>query len=301
MLVARVRPKKRPIAYKGGLNPSAVAQARPPARRIGVSHGVPRTGPPAAAPGLTPAQQTVQNMMPGWQAPRPLVVPPPMPSLRTTQDRIAARSDFTGRMGDINQQLRNLAANYGGVDKVLQFGFNPDAWNRDDPSGMFSSSDLGVQASQPGSVLETLLRQLNANKQNINDTALGQNTFFSSKRIGDLGLADSDYAGQVAQAKRDYDNAIANLLREMTGAQGTLTTNLSNADITDIDAANAAAPEAQASGPMTGQEILNSLPFNLEISRGATWAVYPDGHKEVLSGTPVAPYKKPKPKPKRKK
>lgn len=248
-----------------------------------------------------PSQATVQQMMSLWQNPRPMVTPPPMPSLQSTQDRIAARNDFSGAMGNINQQLRNLAANYGGVDKILQFGFNPDAWDRNNPNGMFSSSELGVQANQPGSTLETLLRQLNSTKQGVNEAATAGNTFFSGKRINDLGIADTEYAGQVAQARRDYEAAVAQLMDAMTGAQGTLSSNLNNADIADIGAANATNPEAQASGPMSGQEILNSLPFTLEISRGATWAVYPDGHKEVLSGTPVAPYKKPKPKKKKKK
>lgn len=162
-----------------------------------------------------------------------------MPTLQSTADRTAANYDYGVTMGDVNRQLRDLAAGYGGAPQVTQFGYNPDQ------PGSDSQSMLGVTPDQPGSTTEVLSRNLGLTKGGIDQTANNANTYFSGLRLTNLGNADKDYQGQLADAQRAYESAMGQLITAMTGARGTRNQNLTNADIADIQAAAARQPEAQ--------------------------------------------------------
>lgn len=171
-----------------------------------------------------------------------LAVAPPSPSVQTAADRNTTNYQYGTLMGDTNTQLRSLAAQFGGAPKVTQYGYDPNT--RKD-----TETSLDVAANQPGSTMEVLLRNLGLTKGNINDTAESQNTFFSSRRLGNLGSADTQYQGDVGAAKRAYDDAVQALNTAILTGRGTRNTNLTNADITDQQAAAATAPQAQASAP----------------------------------------------------
>jgi hypothetical protein len=224
--MALVKPKKKPtpmVSAWGGLSRSYV---RPTSK----APTAPRSTPAAPTQPPKPVAPTLAPV------PKPIATGPPPPSLQTTADRNAAKYDYSTYQGGVNDQLRSLGAQFGGAPQVQQFGYDA---NGD------SSQGLEIQANAPGSTMEVLMRNLGLQKQNIDDTNLGDNTFFSSRRLGQLGSADQGYTGDVAAAQREYESAVNNLITGLMGARGTRDTNLSQADINDWQAAQQAPPEAQ--------------------------------------------------------
>lgn len=238
--MALVKPRKKASVV------SAYGSA--PKGSSGVSKAVPFTGAPKkpAAPVTQPAAPAKPALA---AAPKAAVAAPPA-SVQTGADRNNSNYQYGVGMGDVNSQLRSLAAQFGGAPKVTQYGYDP-ALNANGGYGDTQTS-LDVAANQPGSTLEVLLRNLGLTKQNIDDTNAAQNTFFSSRRVGDLGSADSQYTGDVGAAKRAYDDAVNALINGPGGIlamRGTRNQNLSQADITDQQAAANTPPEAQATDP----------------------------------------------------
>lgn len=239
---------------------------------------------PTSAPKVT---QPVAPTAPKLAAVPQIAAAPPPPSLQSTSDRNTANYDYGTSMGDVNSQLRSLAAQYGGAPQVTQYGYDANKG-----AGGDTQSTLDVAANQPGSTLEVLARNLGLTKGNINDTNEAQNTFFSSRRISDLGNADSQYTGDAAAAKRTYDDAVSALTTAILQGRGTRNTNLTNADIADAQAAAQTTPEAQSTTPAAPPGTIrtvngvNITPQNWTSgsytnNHGNEVRRFADGHQEV--------------------
>lgn len=219
-----------PKGSSGVSKPRTFTGAKPPAPK-------PPTQPPTPA---APALAAVPKVASG----------PPPASLQSGADRISTNYQYGTTVGDVNTQLRSLAAQYGAAPKVTQYGYDPTK----NVGGAYGDTQttLDVAPNQPGSTMEALLRNLGLTKGNVNDTNLAQNTFFGSRRIGQLGDADSQFTGDSAAAKRAYDDAVNALINGPNGilaARGVRNTNLTNADIADQQAALAVPPEPVAETP----------------------------------------------------
>lgn len=235
--MALVKPKKKTtVSAWGGKAPNSIASGASralSAKPVGFS--APSAG---TKPTVTQAPKPVAPTL----APVPkIAVGPPAPTLQSGADRINTNYSYGNTVGDINTQLRSLAAGYGAAPKVTQYGYDPTKG-----SGGDTASELDVAGNQPGSTMEVLMRNLGLTKGNINDSNLADNTFFSSRRLDQLGSADAGFAGDAAAAKRAYDDAVGALTAQLLGARGTRNTNLSAADIADIQNAASAPPEAQS-------------------------------------------------------
>jgi hypothetical protein len=228
--MATVKPRK--ISAWGGKSPNSMAT------NVGKRPTAP-TGP--KAPTVT---QPPQPKAPTLAAVPPIATGPPPPTLQTTADRNQAGYDYGTLVGSTNTQLRSLAQQFGGAPKVLQYGFDPN-----NPRGD-SQSEVDVASMSPGSTMEVLLRNLGLTKGGIDDSNEANNTFFSSRRLSDLGAADKQYSGDAAAAKRAYDDAVNALTTAILTGRGTRNANFSAADLADVQSAAAAKPEAQAAaGP----------------------------------------------------
>lgn len=224
-----IRRTQQPITSKKAPAPKR-PKVKAPVARSPVAGPAATTQPPVPAP-FTPAT-----------VPTPQVTPPPAPTLQSESDRIGAREGYGFTMNDANSQLRSLAAQFGLAPKVVQFGYDPNS-NAD------TQTDLGVAANQPGSTADVLMRNLQGQQRNIDETSNSGNTYFSSRRLQDRGLAETDYGAQLAQAQRAYDEAIASLTNSILQARSSRQGTFRLADIADIESARAAEPEAQ-SGPL---------------------------------------------------
>lgn len=203
-----------------------------------------------AAPVPKPPTQPPTPAAPALAAVPKIAAGPPPASLQTGADRINTNYQYGTTVGDVNTQLRSLAAQYGAAPKVTQYGYDPTK----NVGGAYgdTTTTLDVAPNQPGSTMEALLRNLGLTKGNVNDTNLAQNTFFGSRRLGQLGDADSQFAGDSGAAKRAYDDAVNALINGPNGilaARGVRNTNLTNADIADQQAALAVPPEPSAPEP----------------------------------------------------
>lgn len=192
-------------------------------------------------------------------APAPIVHPPPQPSYASQSDRLGAREGYGGTVADVNAQMRNLAANYGFAPSVTQFGWNPEG-----TTNAFgdTQTEAAVTPNAPGSTADVLLRNLQGQQRNIDETALAQNTFFSGRRLDDRGRADTDYGAQVAQAQRDFQEAIRTLTNSITQGRSSRDQTFRNADEADRAAAQAAPPEAQAAAPPPMNPYFPTLPLS---------------------------------------
>lgn len=240
--MAAVKPRKKATIVSG------VAHA--PTGVSGASSAKPFSGVPVTQP-IAPAK-------PALAAVPKIAAGPPPATLTSTSDRNAANYSYGTMMGDTNSQLRSLAAQFGGAPQVTQYGYDPTG--RKD-----TESTLDVAPNQPGSTMEVLLRNLGLTQGGINDTAESQNTFFGSRRVGDLGDADKQYQGDVATAKRTYDDAVSALTTALLTGRGTRNQNLTNADIADVQAAASTPPEAQAASPPNQPGYLDSSGFHSTI------------------------------------
>jgi hypothetical protein len=151
-------------------------------------------------------------------------------TMASTSDRISAREGYGQGLNSINRALMQAAMAYGGVNSVQQFGY--------DPSGGDTSSALGVTIN-PGdnSALSVIARNAAAQNKNIDETAGAENTFFSTRRLGDLQNVNSDADRQRAAAKAEYEANIADYLNQLTGLRSSRDESFRNADIADIEAA----------------------------------------------------------------
>lgn len=192
---------------------------------------------PKAPPKVTqPAAPAAPAQVPVPAA--PIVTTPPRPSLNTATDRQSAMRQYTEAMNEVNAQIRDLAMNYGGASKVLQYGY--------DPSGADTQNELSLATAQPGTQLEALLRNLKANKQNVNDSYLAGGAFVGSQRVDKLGELDKGYEGDLSAAERAYQQSLAALTRQLLAEQGGRNEVFTRATNEDLIAANQAPPEAQS-------------------------------------------------------
>lgn len=210
--------------------------------------GVTRNTPPRpVAPPPKPPTQPAAPAAPALAAVPKIQSGPPPPTLQSGADRNSTNYAYGTTLGDVNSQLRSLAAQYGAAPQVTQYGYDATKGLGGD-----TQTALDVAPNQPGSTMEALMRNLGLTKGNIDDTNLAQNTFFGSRRVDQLGAADKQFSGDAAAAKRAYDDAVNALINGPGGilaARGTRNQNLTNADIADTQAAAATTPEPAAAAP----------------------------------------------------
>lgn len=241
--MATVKPKRKTSVVSAyGSAPKGVSGASKPVGFTGATK-------PATA-GVT---QPPRPAAPALAAVPKIAVGPPPPSVQTTSDRNSTNYSYGTMLGDTNSQIRSLAAQFGGAPQVTQYGFDPTKGY----GGADTETKLDVAPNQPGSTMEVLLRNLGLTKGNINDTNEADNTFFSSRRLGQLGAADTQFTGDAAAAKRQYDDAMGALVTAILQGRGTRNQNWAQADITDAQAAAATPPEAQAVNPAATPGYLN--------------------------------------------
>lgn len=212
---------------------------RPKAPTLGAAPKAP-TQPKAPAP-----------FVPAAPPAAPKATAPPAPTLTSASDRTGAREGYGTIVADVNAQARNYAANYGLAPSVVQYGWNPEGTTNafGDTSTELVTPGFDPTHPTPGSTGDVLLRNLQGSEQNIDETAMAGNAYFSGRRVDQRGKAETDYGAQIAQAKRDYDEAMRQLGTTITSGRSSRDTTFRNADIADIQAAAAVTPEAQAPDP----------------------------------------------------
>lgn len=272
----------RPTSIRVGTGTTSRPALKPSVRPLTKAAVAPALSPLPGAPSL----QAVPTVTPA-------AVGPPPQSLQTASDRTSIREGYGQGMNDINRGIFNAALAYGGVDNAQQFGY--------DPTGADTSTNVGVfHDPADNSALSVIARNLTAQDKNIDETSGAQNTFFSSNRLTDLQNTNSEADRQRAAAKKDYEDAISTYVSNLTGLRTDRDTGLRNADIADITAASAVAPENQqasppppdadpaaaagpAAAPKTGFKYVMDhgpnagLSYNLVMHNGAYWRKYEDG------------------------
>lgn len=228
--------KKKPLSFN-----SSAGMARPKPRPV-VKPVTPARKAPAPGVGgigaVAPPKPTLQAVPGIGVGGAPI-------GLQTSSDRISAREGYGLGMNDINRRIMAAAMAYGGVNNVQQFGYDPT-------SGADTSSTLGVTVNpEDNSALSVIARNAALQGKNIDETAGAENTFFSSRRLGDLQTVNSDADRQRAAAKSDYDAAIADYLSQLTGLRSSRDESFRNATIADIQAAMENAPTNQIPQPMS--------------------------------------------------
>lgn len=191
-----------------------------------------------------PAPKSVVPPPPALQTAAPIAIPlgPPPQSLTSASDRVSAREGYNLGLSGVNRALMAAALRYGGAPTVQQFGY--------DPTGKDTSSLLGVTTNpEDNSALSVIRRNAELSSKNIDEATGAENTFFSSKRLGDLGDVNNDADRQRIEAKAEYDAAIADYLSQLTGMRGTRDEAFRNADIADILAAQEAEARNQLATP----------------------------------------------------
>lgn len=175
---------------------------------------------------------------------------PPPPTAQSVIDRTGAHSQYETLQNSINSQLRNLAKSYGGAPKAQQFGVT---YATDPTKGYevptFTSSQQDVTPNAPGSQLEVLARNLAAQKNQTDEQNQADNTFFSSRRLDQLGTLDKGYNSDAGKAQTDYEKAAGDLISQLTGGQGILNTNEGQFGLNDINAAMAPKPAPASDTP----------------------------------------------------
>jgi hypothetical protein len=163
-------------------------------------------------------------------------------SLESQSDRIGARENYGIGMNTVNRNLMDAALRYGGVNQVQQFGY--------DSTGADTSMNLGVTASpEDNSALSVIARNAAAEGKNIDETAGTDNTFFSSRRLGDLQNVNNEADRQRISAKQEYDAAISDYINQLLGLRSSRDESLRGASIADIQAAMQNAPTNQIPQP----------------------------------------------------
>lgn len=225
-------------------------------------------------------------------APKPSTpaVPPdaigPPETLRGAAERINSSGGYNLTMAEVNRRLMEAAMRYGGAPTVQQFGLGPE--------GQDISSVAGV-TTNPGdaSTMSTITRNLGEVNKHVDQSSNAQNTFFSSKRIGDLQENSNEAARARQQALAEYQSLVSDLVSQLLGARGERDAGHREANIMDIEAAQqlpppAATPQAgppaapakpkkgfkfvQSSGPRKG------MSYNLVPGPdGKLWRRYEDG------------------------
>lgn len=163
--------------------------------------------------------------------------------LQSSSDRIASREGYGLGMNEVNRRIMDAAMRYGGASSVQQFGYDPT-------SGADTSSALGVTTNpEDNSALSVIARNAALQGRNIDETAGSQNTFFSTRRLGDLQEVNSDADRQRVAAKQEYDSAIADYVNQLMGLRSSRDESFRNADISDIAAAAQNEPTNQIPQP----------------------------------------------------
>jgi hypothetical protein len=256
----------RPPAYTGRVKPKKKTQMttrQPPSYRVG---GISAVGSRAPTPRSATAASAVP---PGVTAPQPVapLTPPPLPAPKAppmnpgaANDRISATEQYGSTLADTNEQLRELALQYGGVGSVQQFGqqFDPTTNQVTD-----TTSQAAVTQNDPLSALATLERQYLTNQRGIGENANAQNTFFSGLQLRDQQQNTDDRARGITAAQRDYESKVAQLTRLLLQAQGARRESFRNADLADLLAAppaEAQADQAPVEAPVAAEEVPVAAP-----------------------------------------
>lgn len=182
--------------------------------------GTPGTGGLAAPAPPKPTLQTVPTL---GMAAAPI-------TMSSQSDRISAREGYGQGVNSVNRALMDAAMNYGGVTSVQQFGW--------DPTGGDTSSLANVSSNpEDNSALSVIARNAALQNKNIDETSGAENTFFSTRRLGDLQNVNSEADRQRVAAKQQYDSAVADYISQLTGLRSSRDESFRNADIADLQAA----------------------------------------------------------------
>lgn len=247
-----------------------------------LSRGVavrPPSKPTLATPSLrkpsTPAT-SVRPAAPTPQARPTIAVPlaPPPQSMQSASDRTGAWEQYGLGVSNVNRALMEAAQRYGGVDSAAQFGVND------------LTSSVGVTHNpQDNSALSVIQRNAAEASKNVDENAGADNTFFSTRRLGDLQNINSDADRQRIAAKAEYDAAVADYTSQVLGLRSSRNEGLRNADIADILAAQQNAPvnqipqaaPAQAAAPAAKPKVVNN--YRSPSGEVGTLHIYPDGRR----------------------
>jgi hypothetical protein len=188
-------------------------------------------------------------------------------------------------MAEVNRRLMEAAMRYGGAPQVMQFGLA----NGQDTEGL-----VGV-TSNPGdaSAMSAITRNLGEANKFVDQGSNAQNTFFSSKRLSDLQSNSDEAARARQQAMTEYQSLMSDLVSQIMGARNARDSRGREADIADIEAAQALpapaavqepGPAAKPAAPKKGFKFVqNSGPrkgmsYNLVPGPdGKLWRRYEDG------------------------
>lgn len=236
----------------------------------------PRTQTPKAYSAFQPQQAAYSEgkINAGTPAVRPSG--PPSPGLDTQQQRLMARQGFAFDMGDINRRLMEAAMNYGNLDKVTQYGLDPQGHD---------TSSLASVTKNPNSVWANIGRYQQEHDRSINEDLNNRGSFFSGANLVQHQNLNDDVSRQHSQAALDWSSTEAQLLDAILQARAGRDNSLMNADLQDLAAAAARAPVGNPGpAPSSAQASYQTgLPVTPNGVGGPPY-VYPMGSAEDLSG-----------------
>lgn len=174
---------------------------------------------------------------------QPAAVAPPQ-TLSGADTRLGATSDYTTLLPNLNQQLEQLAEDYGGVKNYTQLGYDP-------ATGADSQTSVGA-VDNPNSQLDVLRRNLvnDQASQAGNDNAV--NSYFSGAHLKSAGdLYDTEGRGELS-AQESYEAALGQLMTQIQQAQNAREGGYRSANEADVSAAQGTTPVAEAPTTVAG-------------------------------------------------